>query len=149
MNKIDRISKDIYEVDDLGIYKGQIYEKNGEYYTANYIYLLRGEKSGFNEVEPYEVHGKLHCMYNEIFFDYSAMLLCNDIVKVDKFLYDNIVNGDIDIEVYEYYLIDDRTAQFLKEHTNELIFYSEKLDLYVLGVTYDTDCYDVCTTIEL
>lgn len=154
----------------LGIYKNKIYEKNGEYFTENYIKML-SEQSGFKEVDPYDLHGKIHCMYNEIFFDDASMLLCNDIIKVDEYLYDNIENGDIITyydengeectcdddyveeifeDIYQFYLIDSYTAEFLKEHTDELIFYSEKLDLYVLGVThFGTAWAGVCTTIEL
>ena len=40
------------------------------------------------------------------------------------------------IEIYQCYLIDRATAERLKEHTNEIIFYCEMLDLCVLGVTH-------------
>ena len=76
---------------------------------------------------------------------------------MDGNLYDNIESGELyryydadgnevdadddweneePIEIYQYYLIDCDTAELLKEHTNEIIFYCEMLDLYVLGVTH-------------
>lgn len=39
-------------------------------------------------------------------------------------------------EIYQWYIIDDGTAEFLLEHTEELLFYCEALDLHILGVTH-------------
>ena len=55
--------------------------------------------------------------------------------------------GDYDeyTEIYQYYIIDSGTAERLKEHTDEIIFYIEKLDLYVLGVTHWGTSWTHCT----
>ena len=39
-------------------------------------------------------------------------------------------------DVYQYYLINESLAHMLINHTDNLVFYSDKLDLYVLGVTH-------------
>jgi hypothetical protein len=47
-------------------------------------------------------------------------------------------------EIYQYYIIDPTTAERLKEHTNEIIYYIEKLDLYILGVTHWGTAWSHC-----
>lgn len=39
-------------------------------------------------------------------------------------------------DIYQYYIIDDYSAKYLARYTNEIIFYSDLLDVYVLGVTH-------------
>lgn len=41
-----------------------------------------------------------------------------------------------DYDVYQMYLIGSADADYLKRHTNELIWYSDKLDEYIWGVTH-------------
>ena len=38
-------------------------------------------------------------------------------------------------EIYQYYIVDDRGAEILKE-INEIIFYNDEFDMYVWGVTH-------------
>lgn len=38
-------------------------------------------------------------------------------------------------ECYQYYIVDDRGAEILKE-INEIVFYNDELDMYVWGVTH-------------
>lgn len=112
-----------------------------------------------------ELQGKtVRCNYSQIFHDNDSLLLCNNIVEVDECLYENVEGGELydyyDAEgneitydefeeigwengaseccrdIYQYYLINDSLARMLIEHTDNIIFYSDKLDLYVLGVTH-------------
>ena len=39
-------------------------------------------------------------------------------------------------EIYQWYLIDQSDAEYMKNNTDELIFYSSVLDEYVWGVTH-------------
>lgn len=39
-------------------------------------------------------------------------------------------------EMYQYFIIDANGAERLKDFTNEIIFYIEEDDLYILGVTH-------------
>lgn len=41
-----------------------------------------------------------------------------------------------DYEVFQLFIISDDAAQFFMQFTNELIYYSEELDMYILGVTH-------------
>ena len=39
-------------------------------------------------------------------------------------------------DVYQYFIIGSGDAERLKEYTNELVYYCEDLDLYILGVCH-------------
>lgn len=63
-----------------------------------------------------------------------------------------IINGDwiIENEIYQFYIISDYGAEFLIEHTDEIVFYNEKLDLYLWGITHFGTAWDyVLTDIKL
>ena len=112
-----------------------------------------------------ELQGKtIRCNYAQLFHDNDSLLRCNDIPKVDELLWDNIEGGELynyydndgnEItkeeydelgwenganeqmrDIYQYYLINESLADMLKEHTDNIVFYSDKLNLYVLGVTH-------------
>lgn len=52
-------------------------------------------------------------------------------------------------EIYQYYIVDDNGARILEE-CNEIVFYNEKLDMHVWGVThYGTSWSYVLTDIKL
>jgi len=72
-------------------------------------------------------------------FSNANMILCNNIVNQDnEFLFENIVNGELedDTEIFQYFLIDNHTKEMLEYFTDELVFYSENLDVYVWGITH-------------
>lgn len=77
---------------------------------------------------------------------YDSLLLCNNITKVDEYLFDNIISGSIDddCEIYQFFLFDcsDYDLDRIKNDTDLLVFYSEKLELYVLGVTHFGTSWD-------
>lgn len=53
-------------------------------------------------------------------------------------------------EVFQWYIISDAGAEILKDYTNEIVFYNEKLDVYLWGVThYGTAWSYVLTDIPL
>lgn len=86
---------------------------------------------------------KISCNYSQLFTDYDNLIMCNniaDVVGIEKL---ELVNGiDYDEEddeyttVYQWYIIDDRLARILSEHSDELIYYNEDLDIHILGVTH-------------
>ena len=132
-------------------------DENGTVYTGEYIEHNNHIKKRhtLTRIEnPFEeLRGKtVRCNYSQIFLPDSCLLLCNNIPQVDEYLFDNIENGDkcdeenaidqVVKEIYQWYLIDDSTAERLKRSTSELIFYSEKLDVYVLGVTHYGTAWD-------
>lgn len=50
------------------------------------------------------------------------------------------------IDVYQFYIITDRGADVLKEYTTELVYYSEKLDMYLWGITHFGTSWDYVLT---
>ena len=111
-----------------------------------------------------ELSGKtVRCNYAQLFSDNDSLLLCNNIPQVDAYLFDNVEGGELceyynedgdEItreeyeelgwehateqyrDIYQYYLINESLAHMLINHTDNLVFYSDALDLYVLGVTH-------------
>lgn len=75
----------------------------------------------------------------------DSMILNNDIIaelSKSDFYFDTFCGVDYDEEedtytdVYQYYIINYQDAERLAEYTNELVYYNEYLDLYILGVTH-------------
>lgn len=60
------------------------------------------------------------------------MILCNEMANRELVL----VSGEWEEgdEVFQWYIISDLT--FAIQHTNELVFYDNELDVHVLGVTH-------------
>lgn len=53
-------------------------------------------------------------------------------------------------DVYQDYLISERGYRFLRDHTDELVYYNSELDLYIWGVTHFGTSWDyVLTNIKL
>jgi len=95
--------------------------------------------------------------YMELSRRVGDMILCNQIAQADENYYDNLENGEfescecektgcdiwgqaghekIQNEIYQYYLITKNGADYLKRNTNEIVFYSDLLDVYVWGITH-------------
>lgn len=79
------------------------------------------------------------------------LVLCNNILELDEFLFDNIVVGKIgeDTEIYQAYIIDiaNYNIEYLQENTNDIIIaYSELLDCYVLLVDHFGTSWDYVPT---
>ena len=80
--------------------------------------------------------------------------------KVDRYTYGceymndfEVVNGDVVdeetedfMEIFQYYIIDDNGADILMRETNEIVFYSEELDMYLWGVTHYGTSWDYVLT---
>lgn len=62
----------------------------------------------------------------------GAMVLCNGIAGMEL----ELINGeyDPDEEIFQWYIIDDPT--FLLRHTDQLVFYSDELNVHVWGITH-------------
>lgn len=96
--------------------------------------------------------------YEELAKRVGDMILCNEITNVDENIFDNIENGEFEYcfvhnkkeecddnpekcefeskEIYQYYIINKSGADYLKRVSNEIILYSELLDVYVWGITH-------------
>ena len=135
-------------------------DNNGNYYTGEYLSNhynynhAQAESNGFILIDykapgtweafHNEMKGKtVHCNYSQIFDPNSSLILCNNILAICPCLYEYIENGsdyneeeDYYYEIYQYYIIDHNTAERLKEHTDQILYYWEEADLYILGVTH-------------
>lgn len=82
------------------------------------------------------------------------LVLCNNILNLDEFLFDNIVIGEIseNTEIYQAYIIDiaNYNIKYLQENlenTNDIIIaYSDMLDCYVLLVDHFGTSWDYVPT---
>lgn len=45
-----------------------------------------------------------------------------------------LINGDLEDEIFQFYIIQD--PDFLIEHTDEIVFHDEELDLYIWGIDH-------------
>lgn len=53
-------------------------------------------------------------------------------------------------EVYQYYIISDSGYTFLRDYTDEIVYYNEELDMYLWGITHFGTSWDyVLTDIKL
>ena len=68
--------------------------------------------------------------YEDLARQVGGMVLANEIAKRPI----ELINGDLDDEIYQFYIIQD--PSFLIEHTDEIVFHDDALDLYVWGITH-------------
>jgi len=85
--------------------------------------------------------------YKELAYKVGEMILNNNIIrKVEGFeLYSG---SDYDeeteecAEVYQTYIINSSGAEYLKDYTNEIVYYNDELDMYVWGITHYGTSWD-------
>lgn len=99
------------------------------------------------DLNDYEKSNK-RLSYKNLFYNDDSLILCNNIANDYEDL--ELVNGEDYDDIYQYYIIDDNTAKRLIDDTNEIIYYHNRLDIYVLGVThFGTSWGYVLTDFEL
>lgn len=140
------------------VYQDLIYkDSKGRYFTGEYLknqfHIIPDIVEGYTEIShktmswdemQEELTGKnIRCNYSQLFNQDARLILCNNLPEVFPEMWDYIENGDCYDEendtyadIYQYYIIDSQTAEDLKKHTDNIVFYIEKLDLYALGVTH-------------
>ena len=61
-----------------------------------------------------------------------------------------IVAGDLEHDIYQDYIISEQGYEFLSEYTDELVFYNERLHVYIWGISHFGTSWDyVLTNIKL
>ncbi len=78
--------------------------------------------------------------------------ILNNTVRAETMEDWEMVAGEWDFDgmVYQDYIVSVSGYLFLKEHTDELVFYNEKLDIYVWAITHFGTSWDyVLTDIKL
>lgn len=67
------------------------------------------------------------------------IILCNTITNftLEPYCgYDYDEEDDYYYDIYQYYLIEERFAEYLARATSEIVYYCPELELYVWGVTH-------------
>lgn len=131
---------------NTNVYTDKLYKQNGKLYTEEYIINNHRNIEDYTAIteDTFRLEGHhVNCTYTQIFYPDSTLMLCNEIPNVFPEIYDYIENGNIYDEdddyyydIYQFYIIDSETATLLIEHTDEIVFYCEKLDLHILGITH-------------
>ena len=108
----------------------------------NRINDLQGVKEYLEEKQ--EKYNNADAMYNLLaklidHADDKQNELQNDISELED-------EQEYQPEIFQYYIISDAGAELLEEYTNEIIFYNEKLDMYVWGVTHYGTSWDYVLT---
>lgn len=86
------------------------------------------------------------------YLDYRSLALMmgdhilNNTVREETMLDWDIVNGDFEKMIYQDYIISEQGYEFLARYTDEIVFYNEKLDLYIWGVTHYGTGWDYVLT---
>ena len=83
-------------------------------------------------------------------------ILNNTLMEETREDYWELVNGEMYYdddeyyEIYQYYIISEYGYQFLADHTDEIVFYNERLDVYIWGITHFGTSWDyVLTDVKL
>lgn len=109
---------------------------------------LYGNKAYGHEVSKYGLeHGYLdYLTLSKIVGD----CILNNTIR-DKTMMDwEIVAGEFKDMIFQDYIISEYGYKFLEEYTDEIVFYNEKLDIYVWGITHYGTSWDyVLTNIKL
>lgn len=68
--------------------------------------------------------------YEDLSRQVGGMVLANEIASRPL----ELINGDLDNEIFQYFIISD--PDFLLEHTDEVVFHDEELDLYIWAIDH-------------
>lgn len=95
------------------------------------------------------------------YLDYLALskivgdCILNNTIMTETYDWE-LVSGEIEDEdgyeydIYQYYIISEYGYEFLEKYTDEIVFYNEKLDVYIWGITHFGTSWDyVLTDIKL
>lgn len=76
--------------------------------------------------------------------------IMNNYLRADTMEDWEIVAGDLEYDIYQDYIIPEYGYEFLSEYTDELVFYNERLHVYIWGVSHFGTSWDyVLTNIKL
>ena len=141
------------------VYKANI-DGKVQYYTEEYLERFGGIQSDIEgksywthvgtqiplveadyEETKYGSGTIVNCTYNQLFWPESALILCNN---MQERMYSELMleSGETEDEegnehdIFQYYIIDDETAESLCGHTTEIVFDDRELGIFVLGVTH-------------
>lgn len=77
--------------------------------------------------------------YKNLFYNEDSLILCNNIIDdwedLEQLSGFNDSEEEDYQEIYQYYIIDDDLAKRLQD-INEIVYYHNRLDIYILGVSH-------------
>lgn len=78
-------------------------------------------------------------------------ILNNQLIEETGYYNWDVMTGEhLDDEIYQYYIISYEGYAFLSRFTDEIVFYNEKLNIYLWGITHFGTSWDyVLTDIKL
>lgn len=68
--------------------------------------------------------------------------ILNNTVRAETMEDWEMVAGEFDSAVFQDYIISETGYKFLEEYTDELVFYNEKLDMYIWAITHFGTSWD-------
>ena len=109
---------------------------------------LYGTKAYGVEVSEFgREHGYLD--YNAL-YDILGACILNNTIRAEVPVEWEVINGDPEIIIHQEYIISELGATILHDLTDELVFYSDQLDLYIWAVDhYGTAWTHVLTDVKL
>lgn len=114
-------------------------------YDIGYWEQVSGTVDNSNEIE--ELEEKRDCLEEE--YDTSpSQIIENEIDEINEKIEELESEQDYQ-EVYQWFIVDDWGARLLQE-INEIVYYNEKLDMYLWGVQHYGTSWDyVLTSIKI
>ena len=107
-----------------------------------------GLKKGYLD---YRTLGKLvgACILNNNILEYAGYENW-DLVLGSDYSYSDEDDVEEFVDVYQYYIISESGFNFLKDFTDEIVYYHDDLDMYLWGITHYGTSWDyVLTDIKL
>jgi hypothetical protein len=86
------------------------------------------------------------------YLDYMALANIVSPCILNNSIRDNIESdwevycGDSDVAIMNEFIISEEGAEFLKEYTDELVFYNPDADVYIWAVDHTNTCWSYCLT---
>lgn len=138
---------------NMYVWQDEIYlGLDGEYYTGTYLAnIYKPTNITYKKIkDKWNLWGKeipIHCTYTQLFEGDDSLILCNEMGKDYDYLEcdngsDYNAEGDYYYDIYQYFIINEDLARSLEKHTNEIIYYHRKYDIYLLGVTHCGTSWD-------
>lgn len=79
-----------------------------------------------------------------------SQIIENEINEINEQIEELENEQDEGQEVFQWFIVDDWGARLLQQETNEIVYYNEKLDMYLWGVTHYGTSWDyVLTNIKI
>jgi hypothetical protein len=73
-------------------------------------------------------------------------MVLNNTIRAETMVDWEIVTGEFKDMIFQDYIITEQGYKFLEEHTDEIVFYNEKLNIYVWGITHYGTSWDYVLT---